>query len=62
MRSITPATEADVSAITSSLQFLRKARTALRGAGARTAARAVDRALKSAEGAQRHARHRLQRT
>jgi hypothetical protein len=48
-------TDADRRAIGVALNYLRDARAALRRAGAKNAAAYVSRALKSAEGAQRHA-------
>ena len=62
MRRIAPATAADVAAIDHALERLREARNLLREARAGVAARAAQRALKSAEGAARHVRHRAART
>lgn len=62
MRPITPATAEHVQAITIAVERLREARTLLRKAGARRSATAVRKAINSAEGAARHARHRVRRT
>lgn len=62
MRLIQPAREADAEAIASAIAALREARRLLGDAKARMAAKAVARALKSAEGAARHVRHRIART
>lgn len=62
MRLIQPAAEADAETIASAIAALREARRLLRDAKARMAAKAVARALKSAEGAARHVRHRIARS
>lgn len=61
-RSMTRGTDVDVQRIGHAMWLLREARKALRDAGARTTAKKVDRAIKSADGARRHARHRATRT
>lgn len=61
MRTIRPAGTSERQLIDVAVQRLRTARDALRAAGAPRAAAATRRALKSAEGAQRHVRHRLAR-
>lgn len=55
-------TGSDVDSITTAIRTLRFARDRFRTAGARKAARAVARALKSADGALRHARRCAVRT
>ncbi|WP_081260971.1 hypothetical protein [Sphingobium yanoikuyae] len=62
MRPITPATAEHVQAIAIAVERLREARTLLRRAGARRAATATRKAINSAEGAARHAAHRVRRT
>lgn len=62
MSAIRPATEQDATAILTSIDCLQEARNLLRQAGASKAARAVATAMKSAEGAERHVRHRNRRT
>ncbi|MDO7837605.1 hypothetical protein Q4610_21465 [Sphingobium sp. HBC34] len=62
MSAIRPATEQDATAILTSIDCLREARNLLRQAGASKAARAVATAMKSAQGAERHVRHRIRRT
>ena len=62
MRTIRPATDHDVATIAAATDKLREARDLLRHAGAPRAAKAVARAIKSAEGAHRHAGHRARRT
>lgn len=61
-RKIKPATLVDVDSVDHAIVLLRDARRALVEAGATTAAKAVARALKSAEGAHRHTWHRYHRT
>lgn len=61
-RTMTPGTDADVQRIGHAMWLLREARKVLKAAGARTSAKKVARALKSADGARRHARHRALRT
>lgn len=62
MRQIQPADEADAETIATAIAALREARRLLGDARARMAAKAVARALKSAEGAARHVRHRIARS
>ncbi len=62
MRLIQPAREADAEAIDRAVAALREARRLLGSARARMAAKAAARALKSAEGAARHVRHRIARS
>jgi hypothetical protein len=62
MRRITPATPEQAQAIAIAVERLREARTLLRQAGAGKAASAAARAINSAEGAARHAQHRIRRT
>lgn len=62
MRAIRPADDSDASAITEAILLLRKARDLLRDAGASRAVNRVRDALSSAEGAERHVRHRRYRT
>ena len=62
MRTIKPGTATDAAAIAHSITRLREARSLLREAGALTAAKAVARALKSADGARRHVGHRIRRS
>ena len=58
---IKPITQEQCDAINQAVRFLRGARSALAYGGCPKAAKAVAGALKSAEGAQRHARHRWAR-
>lgn len=60
-RKIKPATIEDRASVDLAVMLLKDARNSLRAAGALIAAAKVRRALKSAEGAQRHVRHRLLR-
>lgn len=62
MRAIRPADNADVASITAAILLLRQARDLLRDAGARRTVKRVREALSSAEGAERHVRHRFSRT
>jgi hypothetical protein len=62
MRAIKPAATLDRIAIDEAIQAMREARRLLRAAGAMRAWKAAARALKSAEGARRHVRHRLRRS
>ena len=62
MRPIRPASPRDVLAIAHAVTLLAEARSCLCRAGAPRAHAAAQRALKSAEGAQRHVCHRLART
>lgn len=62
MRLIQPAGEADAQKIARAISALREARRLLGEAKARMAAKAVARALKSAEGAARHVCHRIARS
>lgn len=61
MRPITPATDADAAGVRAAIAKLREARDLLRVAAAPAAAKAVARALKSADGARRHVDHRIRR-
>jgi alkylated DNA nucleotide flippase Atl1 len=62
MRPIAPATADDAATIAAATDKLREARDLLRLAGAPRAAKAVARALKSADGAGRHVAHRVRRS
>lgn len=62
MRTITPASLDDAADIARAIDQPRIIRRELREAGATSAAKAVARACKSVEGANRHVQHRLQRT
>lgn len=62
MPMIRPADEADLRNVAAAIAALRDARDCLARAGAPRAWAAVSRALKSAEGAARHIRHRIART
>lgn len=59
MRQLKQATHRDAETIDFAINDLRKVRTALRAAGAPMAARAVQRAINSAEGARRHVDRRI---
>ncbi|WP_159872812.1 hypothetical protein [Novosphingobium sp. 9U] len=62
MRRIKPATVSDGHTITMSIEHLRQARILLRKAGAVKAVAAVNKAMRSADGAARHVQHRIRRT
>ena len=62
MSMLRPADEADLREAAAAIAALRDARDCLARAGAPRARAAVARALKSAEGARRHVRHRIART
>lgn len=61
-RQITPATDRSVRDIRTAIDDLKGALAYLKRAGARKAADKVRSAIKSAEGAERHAAHRYNRT
>ena len=62
MSEIKPASPADIESIDKAIAHLRAARDLLRGAGAPKATDVSRRAIASAGGAARHARHRLARS
>lgn len=62
MAKIKPATADDVQCVAYALDHLQKARDLLRKAGALRSAQKTRRALKSAEGAYRHVKHRAMRS
>jgi hypothetical protein len=59
MRKLKPATSDNLLDVASAFHYLIRARDLLKAAGCESATDYVRRALKSAEGAQRHARRRL---
>ena len=62
MRSIKRAAPADRAAVAEAIDHLRAARNLLARSGAPRAARAVRKALRSAEDAARHVNHRIRRS
>ncbi|RVT39195.1 hypothetical protein [Sphingobium algorifonticola] len=62
MRKIRPASEETRETVAQAIEHLRQARTLLRESGAPRAAEAARHALRSAQGAARHADHRFRRS
>jgi hypothetical protein len=62
MRTIKPANQDNAIQLDNAIAMMKKARTWMKGADSPKAMEALQAALKSAEGAKRHMRHRLNRT